>query len=41
MAKPMAMGILDITEKDYKKIIEKRKKEVATFTINAIRASHH
>jgi len=37
MAKPMAMGILDLTEKDYKKIIEKRKKEVAEFTINAIR----
>lgn len=37
MAKPMAMGILDLTEKDYKKMINKRKKEVAEFTINAIR----
>jgi len=37
MAKPMAMGILELTEKDYKKIIEDRKKQVAEFTINAIK----
>ena len=37
MAKPMAMGILELTEKDYKKIIEERKKQVAEFTINAIK----
>jgi AcrR family transcriptional regulator len=37
MAKPMAKGILDITEKEFKLIIEERKKLVAQFTINAIR----
>jgi len=37
MAKPMAMGILELTEKEYKGIIEERKKQVAEFTINAIK----
>ncbi len=37
MAKPMAIGILELTEKDYKKIIDDRKKLVAKFTINAIK----
>ena len=37
MARPMAMGILDLSEKDYDKLINERKKEVAEFTINAIR----
>ena len=37
MAKPMAMGILDLSEKEFKVIIEKRKTEVAQFTINSIR----
>ena len=37
MAQPMAKGILDITEKEFKLIIEERKKLVAQFTINAIR----
>ena len=37
MAKPMAKGILDLSEKDFNKIIEERKKLVAEFTINAIK----
>ena len=37
MAKPMAMGILDISEKEFKAIIVKRKTEVAKFTINSIK----
>ena len=37
MAKPMAMGILDLTNKEFKKLIENRKTEVARFTINSIK----
>ncbi len=37
MAKPMAMGILDLSEKDFEKLIEDRKTEVARFTINSIK----
>ena len=37
MAKPMAMGILDMSEKEFNNIIEERKKEVAEFTINSIK----
>jgi len=40
MAKPMAMGILDISEKEFNIIIEKRKTEVAQFTINSIRKNN-
>lgn len=37
IAKPIAMGILELNEKDYKKIIEDRKKLITEFTINAIK----
>jgi len=40
MAKPMAIGILDISEKEFNIIIEKRKTEVAQFTINSIRKNN-
>lgn len=37
IAKPIVMGILELNEKDYKKIIEDRKKLVTEFAINAIK----
>ncbi|MEN8137751.1 MAG: TetR/AcrR family transcriptional regulator [Bacteroidota bacterium] len=37
IAKPMAMGILEISKKEFSKIIEERKKLVAEFTISAIK----
>lgn len=37
IVKPMAMGIFELSEKDYTKMIEERKKLVAEFTINSIK----
>ena len=37
IAKPMAKGILEISEKEFKDIIQERKKNVAEFTIRAIK----
>ena len=37
MAKPMAMGILNLSEKEFNTLIEEKKTEIAQFTINSIR----
>ena len=37
MAKPMAMGILDLSEKEFNDFIDDRKKGITELTINAIR----
>jgi|LGOV01.1.fsa_nt_gb hypothetical protein len=37
MAKPMAMGILDLSEKEFSEFIEERKKGITELTINAIK----
>ena len=40
MAKPIAKGILDISEKEFKAIIEERKRHVASFAINSIKINN-